>query len=192
MKKNKIEVEYYDEIAKYLAELIEANLGNDNKYNVKVLIGEINSALRTLIVNGYNAGVLLNNFSKTVHRLHLDISLLVENLQTGKFELVIFEIKRTKKLGLKELSQLIGYCLVSKCHFGVLMNIDNSISGEFSLIIDSDKNLTKIIRIIDNQEIQHELGVMIWNSKTKQIIYTETGEIKTISHLIDKITKIID
>ncbi len=68
----------------------------------------------------------------------------------------------------------------------------NSVSSEFSLIVDSDKNLTKIVRIIDDKKIQHELGIMVWNSKTKQINYTESGEIKTISQLVDKIIESID
>lgn len=145
MKKDvrKIEVDYYEEIAKYLAEFFQANLGNKN-FVVKVLIAEISAALRTLIANGYNAGPLLTEYSRGVHRLHLDISVVIENTQNNKFEIIVFEIKKTKKLGLSELSQLIGYCLVSKSEFGVLLNVDNSVSQEFSVILDADKDLTTI------------------------------------------------
>lgn len=190
-KSSKIEVDYYEEIGKSLFKLITANLEKNNHYNVKILIGEIRSALQTLIVNGYEAGELLKTFSKKIHRLHLDITVLIENSKTGKFEIVIFEIKRTKKLGLSELSQLIGYCLVSKSKFGILMNVDNSVSTEFSLIIDSDKDLTHIVRIIDKKQTTHELGVMIWNSNTQNITYTGSGAIKTISELGEKISAIL-
>jgi hypothetical protein len=187
---NRIEVDYYNEIAKSLVNTVVANLDN-SKFVVKILIGEISSGLRTLIANGYEAGDLLKTFSKNVHKLHLDISLLVENKENGKFELVIFEVKRTKKLGLQQLSQLIGYCLVSKCKFGVLINVDNSVSGEFSVILDGDKDLTKITRIVNQEEIEHEFGVMVWNSKTQKISYTEAGEIKTIPQLTQKIVNSI-
>ena len=187
---NRIEVDYYNEIAKSLVNTVVANLDN-SKFVVKILIGEISSGLRTLIANGYEAGDLLKTFSKNVHKLHLDISLLVENKENGKFELVIFEVKRTKKLGLQQLSQLIGYCLVSKCKFGVLINVDNSVSGEFSVILDGDKDLTKITRIVNQEEIEHEFGVMVWNSKTQKISYTEAGEIKTIPQLTQKIVNLI-
>ena len=186
MNTNKIEIDYYNEIAESLVDTVIANL-DESKFIVKILIGEISSALRTLIANGYEAGELLQKFSKNVHKLHLDITLLVENVANGKFELIIFEIKRTKKLGLSELSQLIGYCLVSKCRFGILMNVDNSVSSEFSVILDGDKDLTKITRLIDQQKVEHEFGVMIWNSTTQKITYTEAGEIKTIPQLTQKI-----
>lgn len=187
---NRIEVDYYNEIAKSLVNTVIANL-DSSKFVVKILIGEISSGLRTLIANGYQAGDLLNNFSKNVHKLHLDISLLVENKENGKFELVIFEVKRTKKLGLQQLSQLIGYCLVSKCKFGVLINIDNSVSSYFSVILDGDKDLTKITRIVNQEKIEHEFGVMVWNSNTHTITYTEAGEIKTIPQLTKKIVNSI-
>ena len=126
----------------------------------------------------------LKYYSISSHKLHLDISIVVENKKNGRFEIIIFEVKKVKTLGLGELSQLIGYCLVSKSRFGVLINVDKSVSGEFSVILDGDLDLTKIIRKIDNKEIEHRLGVMIWNSKTLKIEYTNSGSIKTMPELI--------
>lgn len=184
MKKRK-EVDYYQEIAVELVKQFEANL-TGGEYVVKPLIGEISSSLRTLIANGYNAGELLRVYSTSVHKLHLDISILIENRKTGKFEIVIFEIKRVNNLGLSELSQLIGYCLVSRSKFGILINIDKAVSSEFSVIIDSDEDLTEIIRIINKQEeLRHKFGVMIWNATTSKVEYTNSGSIKSIPQLVE-------
>jgi hypothetical protein len=182
----KKEVDYYQDIARELVKQFEANLEN-KQYIVKSLIGEISSGLRTLIANGYNAGDLLRIYSTSVHRLYLDISILIENKETGKFEIIIFEIKRVSKLGLSELSQLIGYCLVSKSKFGILMNVDKAVSNEFSIILDGDKDLTDIKRVINKDILHHRFGVMVWNSSTLKIEYTNSGSIKSIPQLIELI-----
>ncbi len=184
------EVDYYDEIAIELVNVFNSNL-DTSKYIVKPIIGEINAGLRTLIANGYEAGELAKDYSKSVHRLHLDIAILIENKENRKFEIVIFEVKRVSNLGLTELSQLIGYCLVSKSKFGILINVDKAVSREFSIILDADKDLTQIIRLIDGMQIEHKLGVMVWNSNTHKIEYTNSGSIKTIPELIDLIANLL-
>lgn len=186
---NKKETDHYEEIAAKLKIAFEANLRHGDNYNIRILIGEVQSALRTLIANGYNAGVLLSEYSKSVHRLHLDISILIEHKNSQKFELVIFEIKKVNNLGLNELSQLIGYCLVSKCRFGVLMNIDKAVSRDFSIILDADKDITNMVRLIDDKYISHEFGVMVWNSETQDIEYTQAGAVKTIPDLVAEIER---
>ena len=187
----KIEVDHYPEIAEGLKGIFASNLSNQN-IRVSVTIGELSSALNTLIANGYQAGEKLIEYSRNVHRLHLDITLIIENPKNGNFEIIIFEIKKTKRMGLTELSQLIGYTLVSESRFGVLMNVDNSVSGEFSVILDADKNLTEIVRVIDSNTFTHKLGVMVWNSNTKKIEYTQSGAIKTMPELISMIEEAIN
>lgn len=187
----KKEVDYYEEIAKEIVKQFQVNLNNNN-YEIKPLIGEISSGLRTLIANNYNAGTLLKEFAQSVHRLHLDISVVIENKINGKFEIIIFEIKKVESLGLKELSQLIGYCLVSKSKFGILINIDKRVSREFSIILNSNKDLTNIKRTLDDGElIEHKLGVMIWNSTTLKFEYTNTGAIKALPMLIELTEKFL-
>jgi hypothetical protein len=188
----KKEVDHYEEMAKELALQFESNLGgSETKYVVKPLIGEISSSLRTLFSNGYEAGELLRDYAINSHRLHLDISIVIENKENNKFEIVIFEVKKVKALGLGELSQLIGYCLVSKCKYGILVNVDKNVSGEFSTILDGDKDLTNICRVIDSREINHRFGVMVWNSKTLNMEYTNSGSIKTIPELIELVENTI-
>ncbi len=182
----KKEVDFYEEIASEIVNQIKSHLTSTN-HTIRPLIGEIGSGLRTLIANGYNAGSLLKGYSRSVHRLHLDISIVIENTTTGKFEIIIFEVKRVNKLGLGELSQLIGYCLVSKAKYGILINIDKNVSTEFSIIIDGDDDLTDIIRIIDNKKLRHRFGVMIWNSCTFKVEYTNSGAIKSIPQLVEEV-----
>jgi len=188
MAKKKLEVDYYPEIAEALIKQIKSNLSEDLNVEVLSLVGEVRSALLTLIANGYDAGELLKEYSQQVHRLYLDVSVVLENKDNGKFEIVIFEIKKVKKLGLAELSQLIGYCLVSKVKFGVLVNVDTALSQNFSIILDDDTDLTHITRVIDGKEINHELGVMIWNSETMNFEYTNSGAVKSLPHLIEKLS----
>lgn len=189
---SKNEVEYYDEISKTIVKLFESNLKHPENYKVVPMIGEISSSLNTLIVNGYPASESLKKFANNIHRLHLDISILIENKSSKKFELVIFEIKIGKNLGLKELSQLIGYCLVSKNKFGVLVNIDKSISEQFSIILDSDPDLTKITRLLNDIKLTHLFGVVVYNSSTKNFQYTESGAIKTIPELVSLLEKTLE
>lgn len=182
----RIETDYYQEITAELVKQIQNNI-DDEQYVIKPIIGEISSGLRTLIANGYEAGEYLKDYSLAVHRLHLDISIIIENRVNKNFEVVIFEIKKVSNLGLSELSQLIGYCLVSKAKFGVLINIDKAVSKDFSIILDGDKDLTNILRLIDDKKICHQLGVMKWNSKTLKIEYTNSGAIKSLPALAEKI-----
>jgi len=189
MAKNKIEVQYYPEISKELVTQIKANLPDEMDIKVLPLIGEIRGSLLTMIANGYDAGEPLKDYSQSIHRLYLDISIILENKENGKFDIVIFEIKKVKKMGLSELSQLIGYCLVSKVKFGVLINVDTAVSQNLSIILDDDPDLTHITRLIDGQKINHELGVMVWNSSTQRIEYTNSGAIKSMPHLVEKLTE---
>lgn len=176
------EADHYEEIALELVKQFESNFVDE--YTIKPLIGEISSGLRTLIANGYAVGDLLKEYSTSVHRLHLDISILVENKRNGKFEVIVFEIKKVNNLGLGELSQLIGYCLVSKAKFGILINVDRAVSREFSIILDGDKDLTEIVRIVDEKKMTHKFAVMVWNSDTMRIEYTNSGSIKSIPELV--------
>lgn len=187
-----IEVDHYEEIASSLISIFQANL-SEEIYVVRPLIWEISAWLRTLIANGYDAWEPLREYSKSVHKLHLDITIVIENKVTWKFEVVIFEIKKTKTIWLTELSQLIWYCLVSKSEFWILVNVDNSISWEFSVILNADKNLTEINRLIDHELYIHKFGVMVWDSTTKSFNYLDTNmAIKTLSGLTKMIIESIN
>lgn len=182
------EVDYYNDIARTVVNLIRANLSGDNQYRVYPLIGDPNSAVRTLASNGYDIGEQVVEYVHGMHRLFLDVSVVVENLINRKFEFVIFEVKVGGVVGLTELSQLIGYCLVSKVKFGILLNIDDSISANFSMILNSDPDLTTIRRLLmDGRTISHELGVMIYDSEAQNLLYTSVGPLPSVAQLVQKI-----
>ena len=55
-------------------------------------------------------------------------------------------------------------------------------------MLDDDPDLKHVARFIDGRKINHELCVMVWNSVTMKIEYTNSGAIKSIPHLVEKLT----
>src|SRR3989338_886751 len=180
------EVDYYKEIALGLKDLFISNMPDSLHVSVYPLIGEIKAALQNLILNEKVDERLIKPIIQGIDTLSLDVSFLLVNNKTKKYEIVILEIKRTSAVGLTELSQLIGYCLVSKAKFGILVNVDNTVSSRFSTILERDFDLTIIERTLKNdQDIVHKFGVMKWNSKTLALEYTNAGSIKSIPELVE-------
>jgi len=184
------EVDYYKEIALGLKDLFISNMPDSLHVSVYPLIGEIKAALQNLILNEKVDERLIKPIIQGIDTLSLDVSFLLVNNKTKKYEIVILEIKRTSAVGLTELSQLIGYCLVSKAKFGILVNVDNTVSSRFSTILERDFDLTIIERTLKNdQDIVHKFGVMKWNSKTLAFEYTNAGSIKSIPELVEMVTQ---
>lgn len=86
-------------------------------------------------------------------------------------------------VGLKEWSQLVGYCLVSGAKYGLLINVDHGASPRLSDILQDNENLSYIRTIEQNKVNKHLLGFMQWDSLTKCFDYSNLGTIKTISEL---------
>lgn len=179
----KKETDYYPEICKYISDEILANIENQKDIIIHPIQEEISAALKTLLLNNRIKTQNLRDFANTCHRLHIDIALVIENKANELFEIIIFEVKKTKTLGLTQLSQLIGYCLVSNASFGILINIDNGCSDEFKAILNNDKDLTHIQRLKNGQAVEHNFGVMIWQSQTVMMSYTNEGKILSIPML---------
>lgn len=187
MKQNnnpKREVDFYQEIAKGLKALVEANLPNDAKISVYPLIGEIRSALGTLLANKNIEHEAIKKFVQEIDVLNLDISFLLFDNKTHRFEIVILEVKKVPSVGLTELSQLVGYCLVSKAKFGILVNVDSLASERFMTILEKDPDLTTIERKYRGNWLVHKFGVMKWNSVTQAFEYSNAGGIKSIPELV--------
>ena len=104
-----------------------------------------------------------------------------------KFELLILEVKLLKGAGLKEWSQLVGYCLISKARYGLLLNIDEGASSRLSDILIAEEHISHIKTIIDESSYEHCLGFMQWDSLTQNFEYSNLGYIKSISDLSDQI-----
>lgn len=113
----------------------------------------------------------------------------MDNPATNKFQIIIVEAKLLGSAGLTELSQLIGYCLVTKAGFGLLINVNGGASNELATILNQDLDLTKIQRKLTHEpfEITHKIGVMSYSSETKNLSYIPTSALKSLPQVIEEI-----
>ncbi len=119
--------------------------------------------------------------------LLLDIFFIVTD---GKhFRIGIVEVKATNTVGLKECSQLIGYCIASKVDLGLLVNADGGISKPLHDLTPFDSYLTNIHHIVDDEDIYHKIGIMKWDSSIQDFHYMQRGNIRTIEELCDLIAE---
>ena len=124
-------------------------------------------------------------FAKRIPSLSLDIFAVITD--GIKFELLILEIKLVKSAGLKEWSQLVGYCLVSGAKYGLLINIDNGSSSRLTETLHNEYHISHIQTIANNNHREHMLGFMQWNSYTHNFEYSNLGFIKSLSELSNKL-----
>lgn len=100
------------------------------------------------------------------------------------FKIIILEVKQGKAVGLKEWSQLLGYCLAVDASFGLLVNVDGDISPPLKNILDINCNMAHIERVKkDGQTHISRYGCFCWNSFTKRFEYHIRGDIRTIDSL---------
>ena len=85
--------------------------------------------------------------------------------------------------GLKEWSQLVGYCLVPGAKYGLLVNIDNGASPRLAHILSTETHISDIQTIVDGESHEHCLGFMQWDSLTQNFEYSNLGLIKSLSEL---------
>lgn len=183
MTKNQNEVSHYPEIQEFIEDQIKSNfmVANKNAPDVFWGIGELKGNLRRLISAHPEKCLCAQKFAQNIPPLNLDIFALITNGTI--FNLLILEIKLMKAAGLKELSQLIGYCLVSGAKYGLLINIDNGASPRLSQILSTEENISHI-HVMNNEAVQeHCLGFMQWDSLTKSFEYSNLGLIKSLSDL---------
>lgn len=132
----------------------------------------------------------VKNFASRVPPLNLDIFALVTD--GTQFEILILEVKLMNSAGLKEWSQLVGYCLVSGAKYGLLVNIDNGASPRLAQILSTEAHISDIQTIVDGECHEHCLGFMQWDSLTQNFEYSNLGLIKSLSelskHLADEFT----
>lgn len=86
-------------------------------------------------------------------------------------------------VGLKEWSQLVGYCLIYGAKYGLLVNIDNGASPCLSHILSAKNHISDIQTIVDGAIHEHCLGFMQWDSLTQSFEYSNLGMIKSLSEL---------
>jgi hypothetical protein len=148
--------------------------------------GELSSGLRNIINENHLKIKDIDDFATSVPPLNLDIFAIITD--GNKFEILILEIKKTKSVGLNQWSQLVGYCIVSNARFGLLINIDAGASLRLIDLLQNDINISTIQRIkAQGNNSVHILGMMEWNSMTKNIEYSNLGSVPSISKLCNLI-----
>lgn len=187
MPKSRNEVSYYPEIQQFIEAQLKSNFRAISRRELSVYwgIGELKSNLRRIINEHPEECTCANSFAQNVPPLNLDIFALVTN--GIKFEIVILEVKLMQSVGLKEWSQLVGYCLVSGAKYGLLVNIDNGASTRLSQILSSESHLSHICTTVRNTDCEHCLGFMQWDSLTHSFDYSNLGLVKSLSDLSERL-----
>ncbi len=187
MPERRNEVSYYPEIQRFIEAQLKSNFRarNHRELNVFWGIGELKSNLQRIIRDNMEVCNCVRDFAQRTPPLNLDIfALITDGIQ---FELLILEVKLMNSAGLKEWSQLVGYCLVSSAKYGLLINIDNGASPRLAQILSTEHHLSCIETIVHGNQQDHYLGFMQWDSLTQSFEYSNLGLIKTLSDLSNRI-----
>ncbi len=188
-KKDRDEVSYYDEIMCFIKDQIESNFqAARNPLKVFCKTGELRHGLQEIIRENNITTASVVNFAASTPPLSLDIFALITDGE--KYELLILEVKLLKSVGLTQLSQLIGYCIVSNAQYGILINVNGGESPRLTNLIMNEPDVMHIVRYLDGKDIvvEHNLGVMEWDSETQNLNYTGYGRIRTISELCRRLS----
>lgn len=181
------EVSYYPEIQAFIEAQLKSNFRARNHRELEVFwgIGELKTNLQRIINENPDKCSCARNFTQRTPPLNLDIFALITD--GSKFELLILEVKLMNSAGLKEWSQLVGYCLVSGAKYGLLVNIDNGASPRLSQILSTEGHLSHINTLVQEEHKQHCLGFMQWDSLTQSFEYSNLGFIRSLSELSNRI-----
>lgn len=187
MSSKRNEISYYPEIQRYIETQLISNFKYSSNQDLHVFwgIGELRSNLLKIISSNWEICRNAFDFANMLPPLNLDIFGLITDGEN--YDLLILEVKLLKSAGLKEWSQLVGYCLVSKAKYGFLINIDGTASSRLSDILNSDSSISKIVTIESNNEIVHKLGFLEWDSVTQDFAYTNLGYLRSLSKLSDDV-----
>lgn len=183
MEKKRNEISYYQEIQMFIEEQLKSNFRVAKQDSVEIFwgIGELKSNLLRIISENKEKCECVKCFSQRVPPLNLDIfGLITDGI---KFELLILEVKLMNSTGLKEWSQLLGYCLVSGSKYGLLINIDNGASPRLSQILSTEEHISYIQEVVRNDIVEHRLGFMQWDGLTHNFEYSNLGMVKSLSDL---------
>jgi len=134
------------------------------------------------------AGVLydeIRQYAESLGQLNIDIFLIVINPVNKKFEVIIGEVKDISALGLKEYSQLVGYCFSSYANYGLLINVNTGASKNLIDLLALDEDLSTVIRTKQSgEQISHQFGVFKWNPINGRLESLQLGKIQSLSDMI--------
>lgn len=188
MPNDRNEVSYYPEIQRFIEEQLKSNfrIKSQRELYVHWGIGELKTNLQRIISSHPDECECARSFANRVPPLNLDIFALITD--GTHFELLILEVKLLHGAGLKEWSQLVGYCLVSGAKYGLLVNIENGGSPRLNQILSSEHHLSHIETIVNETQRSHYLGLMTWDSMTQNFEYSNLGAVKSLSDLSEQIS----
>ena len=186
------EEDYYSEITNELKRVFKSNFsvldgGLDDfdiyfKNNTEPGCQTLKSGLDKLI-NDYGLNVpALSRYVRTALPIKVDIFGVVIKKSVADFRLIIVEVKK-QSLGLTQLSQLIGYCICASAPYGILIGTDeNGPSRDLINYLESNHNLSRIIRVVDGSSINEitDIGIMTWQHSIKNFRYTNTGQLYSV------------
>ncbi len=182
------EESYYLEIMQFLKEQIESNfLAWSRPLKVYCKTGELRKGLTAIIRENHITTPSILQFADSTPPLSLDIFALITD--GIRYELLIIEVKLRDTVGLTQLSQLIGYCIVANAQYGLLVNVNGGESPRLTSLITNEPDLMHIVRPLETRQttVEHNLGVMEWDSDTQNMTYTACGAIRSISELCKKL-----
>lgn len=189
-RKERDEVSYYPEIMDFVKTQIESNFEASRRpLKVYCKKGELRKGLREIIAeNGITTPSILN-FAESTPPLSLDIFALITD--GDSYQLLIMEVKLMRSVGLMQLSQLIGYCIVSNAQYGLLININGGESPRLTDLLTNEPDLLHIVRLLDSngKVVEHNLGAMEWDSDTQNLTYTGYGAVRTMGELCEKLAE---
>lgn len=182
------EVSYYPEIQAFIEAQLKSNFRARNNRELEVFwgIGELKTNLQRILRDNPDKCACAATFAQRTPPLNLDIFALITDGR--KFEILILEVKLMNGAGLKEWSQLVGYCLVSGAKYGLLININNGASPRLSQILSTEEHLSHIQTIVNEQHHEHNLGFMEWDSLTQSFDYSNLGTVKSLSDLSNRLS----
>jgi len=185
--RNRNEVSYYPEIQTFIEAQLKSNFRAKRHKELCVYwgIGELKTNLQRIISEYPEKCTCAKKFAQKVPPLNLDIFALITD--GTRFEILILEVKLMSSAGLKEWSQLVGYCLVSGAKYGLLININNGASPRLAHILSTENHLSDIQTIVDGEQHEHCLGFMQWDSLTQGFEYSNLGLIKSLSELSNQL-----
>ena len=181
------EVSYYPEIQEFIEEQVKSNFLAQRHEVLDVFwgIGELKTNLLRIINENPTKCDCVRDFANRVAPLNLDIFALITNGRS--FQILILEVKLMSSAGLKEWSQLVGYCLVSGAKYGLLLNINNGASPRLSHILETEQHLSHIVETVNQELVEHYLGFMQWDSLTHNFEYSNLGWIRSLSSLSEQL-----
>ena len=182
-RRSRNEVSYYPEIQAFIEAQLKSNFRIKRHKELSVFwgIGELRTNLQRIIEENPDKCTCIKEFSRLVPPLNLDIFALITD--GTQFEILILEVKLMNSAGLKEWSQLVGYCLVSGAKYGLLVNIDSGASPRLAHILSTENHVSDIQTIVNGEKHKHCLGFMQWDSLTQNFEYSNLGLIKSLSEL---------